>query len=176
MEGGAELWRCHVSRTLSGDEVTVQSLSPSKNSQRKWQDGSCLGAEHFNSSEKEEALKPRFRNAVVSTEEQKCRRGGMRGASTWEPEEVKMIWCHFIWWDWEMDTFELHLKREVTLSHWRNSYRIRYKKGEKCLLLSWCTSLWKQLWNKTKVEESTALSFSTRTVVKWPKRQTSTQG
>jgi len=35
MEGGAELWRCHVSRKLSGDEVTGQSLSPSKNSHRK---------------------------------------------------------------------------------------------------------------------------------------------
>lgn len=73
MEGGAELWRCHVSRMLSGDEVTVQSLSPSKNSHRKWQDGSCLGAEHFNSSERGEALKPCFRNAVASTEKLKCR-------------------------------------------------------------------------------------------------------
>lgn len=91
MEGGAELWRYYVSRMLSGDEVTVQSLSPSKNSHRKWQDGSCLGTEHFNSSERGEALKQCFRNCRLQHRGAKVQ----GGPSTWEPEKVKMIWWQY---------------------------------------------------------------------------------
>ncbi len=177
MEGGAELWRCYVSRMLSGDEVTVQSLSPSKNSHRKWQDGSCLGTEHFNSSEWGEALKQCFRNCRLQHRGAKVQGGGGGGgASTWEPEKVKMIWCHFIPWDWGMDTFERHSKGAVTLSRWRNSYRIRYIREGVILsrvftfLMPPSHLLWKNLKMKKTMEKVQwkSSNFSTRTVVKWP--------